>query len=282
MDTNKYFLTYDFKIIFCQDFTFKQNCKELNSNLEFIDYNGNVDILENYMEITPQDVSFLVNNIMNNKIGTELHEEDMLWIKSFEKIMNEEDLLNCDKLMYNYLILKLQLVGFSEKLACNYVENYYTNKTVLSKEIGVKDFLDNINEKINNKKFWIGNKISEYEDNEIDFIINILKNKNKLKYKFDFLNYRQAYINVIKNSFLDYIVKFNKTKSYLIKEILPSKEFEKYMFYSYQMILNILFENIIFNNFEFKNEPSINSKKFIDKTINDMLETLKSYYSTLN
>lgn len=215
---NKYFLTQDLEILYCPSLKLTKTCRVLNvETFEFVEFRGEFT-LEKYYRLNDDDISYIVNNILNSKIGHELNEKELDWILSFEKYKKENKNIS-KRLLFNYLILKLKLIGFSDNLSKDVALKFLNMDG-----FNAANFLKAINLIISKKEIWI--PISSDSKKYLDerFLIKVFTQKEELSYEFNFDVFKDEYFNLLSNSFLSEIVKFNKKKSYLNKKILMIKE----------------------------------------------------------
>lgn len=272
---SKYLLTFDLRILYCPNIRLAISCQELNVEaLEFSHYEKDLNILFSSYEIKAEKINNLVKNILNGKIGNELEEKEMLWVQKFEKELNEnENLLKNEKLIFNYLILKLKLLGFEELEAQNFVKTYFKYKIEGKNIPTIETFITAINKKLNNKVFWVCNNLDEEKEIEIKFIHKILNYKNKLMHNFDFNLFKDEYLNICEKSFINKIYKFNNEYSYLVTNPLFISDQKTYLTYIYKVHIYKIFEYLLER--EFKNLS--NDKMFINALISDMSSVLNLF-----
>ena len=279
MNSYKYFLTYDFKVLYCPNIKLKLSTNELNpEKLTFEKYEGNLDIIEYMYEIKADLVGKLTQTIFNGEIGFELEKEQMDWIIKFENLLKEdESILNDKKLTFNYLVLKLILLGFSEKIAINFIKTYYINSEIINEFPTPKEITIKINKLLKIKKFWIPNDINRYKDIEAKFIRTLFNYKKKLQYTFNFSSLKDEYYKVVEKSFIKHLYEYNKKTSYLINNPLSITEQEVYLKESYNRIICGIFEYLINNEFiEFTKE-----ERFINNSLKEMLNIVDIYIKIL-
>ena len=275
MIESKYLLTFDLRILYCPSINLALSCKELNvETLEFSHYEGDLSVMQSCYELEAEKVELIVKNVLNGEIGNELEEKDMLWIKTFDYQLNQnKNLLKNDKLVFNYLILKLRLLGFEEEDSINIVQHYFQYKLQGIKIPTVEDFIKAINQKMKNKRFWVCNDLYEEKEFELKFIRTVLMYKNKLNYKFDFKMFKEEYLKVCEKSFINKIYNFNKTPSYLVKRPLSISDQKHYLIYTYKSHIAGILQYLLERDFA----NLAHDEMFINVLIDDMASVLKLY-----
>jgi len=278
MNESKYFLTFDFKILYCPNINLILSCKELNLNtLEFENYDGDLRALEASYEIKAETLSVIVKEILNGTMGLELEEKEMNWLKTFDtQLSRDNSILNNERLVYNYLILKLQLIGFSAIDSKSIVTKYFELKRDGKPVIEVDKLIQSVNRQIYKKIFWVCNGIESEKKIEYKFIESVLTYKRSLKYKFDFQMFKESYLNVCKHSFVGKIYDYNNTSSYLIKRPLSLQEQMDCLIYSHQSILRGILENLIEEKFFEFSDDELFKKQLIDEMSDILTIHLKS------
>lgn len=275
MIESKYLLTFDLRILYCPNIKLALSCKELNvETLEFSHYEGDLSIIQSCHELEAEKVELIVKNILNGEIGNELEEKDMLWLKTFDyQLTQNKNLFKNDKLVFNYLILKLRLLGFEEEDAKNIVQSYFQYKLLGANIPKVEDFIGAINKKMKNKRFWVCNDLYEEKEFELKFIRTVLMYKNKLNYKFDFKMFKDEYLKVCEKSFINKIYNFNKTPSYLVKRPLSISDQKHYLIYTYKSHIAGILQYLLERDFA----NLAHDEMFINILIDDMASVLKLY-----
>lgn len=279
MNESKYFLTYDFKILYCPNTKLKLSCKELDINkLIFNKYNGDFNLIDYYFEIDSNTVDSLSKSVFNGKIGIELIDEDMEWIKKFERLAKTNiHLYENRNLLFNYIIMKLKLAGFQEPLALEFAKSYFLN---LDKGLKIPDeseFLKTIEYLINKKTYWIGNNIDKASQLENKFIKTLLAYKRKLQFKFDFSMLKDDYLKIVEKSIVNYLYSFNSTESYCVTKTLTLEEQEPYLIQCYNIVLKNLFKEII----ETEYKDFINEDRFINMITKEMINVVRLHLAIL-
>lgn len=275
MIESKYLLTFDLKILYSPNVKLALTCKELDlETLEFSHFDGDLDILYSCYELEADKVDLIVKNILNGEIGTELNSKDMYWLQTFENQLSQDrQLLKNNKLVFNYLILKLRLLGFKEMDAKNIVISYFQYKKDGLKIPKVEKFIDAINKKLRKKRFWICDDLYEEKELELKFIRTVLMYKTKLNHKFDFRMFKDEYLKVCEKSFINKIYNFNTTPSYLVKRPLDISDQKQYLFYTYKSHIAEILQYLVEKDF-----PNLaNDEMFINVLIDDMSTVLKLY-----
>ena len=275
MIESKYLLTFDLRILYCPSINLALSCKELNvETLEFSHYEGDLSVMQSCYELEAEKVELIVKNVLNGEIGNELEEKDMLWLKTFDYQLNQnKNLLKNDKLVFNYLILKLRLLGFEEEDSINIIQHYFQYKLQGIKIPTVEDFIKAINQKMKNKRFWVCNDLYEEKEFELKFIRTVLMYKNKLNYKFDFKMFKEEYLKVCEKSFINKIYNFNKTPSYLVKRPLSISDQKHYLIYTYKSHIAGILQYLLERDFA----NLAHDEMFINVLIDDMASVLKLY-----
>ncbi|CCL32385.1 TPA: hypothetical protein UL242_002418 [Clostridioides difficile] len=280
MYESEYFLTFDLDILYCPNKELKLSCKKLNlQNLVFENYSGNIDNIDSNYKIKAKDVNAIVNKVFKNEIGTELAHEDMSWIKEFETtfVINNKLTSSEEKIIFNYFILKLMLLGFSQDMAKDIVVSY---KLSIEKNCTSIDFLSFINAldmKLKNKKFWVNFNMSYEKDLECEFINMMFTYKEKLENRFDFTVFKDNYLNVCKKSIVKKMYDFNSKSSYLVKNPLSIEKQEKYLLYEYKSTIAGVIKYLVTNEYP---KLAVESR-FLDYIIEEMVSVVKLYLKIL-
>lgn len=275
MIESKYLLTYDLKILYSPNVQLALTCKELDlETLEFSHFDGDLDILYSCYELEPDKVDLIVKNILNGDIGNELDNNEMSWIQAFEHQLNQDkQILENTKLVFNYLILKLKLLGFKEEESKNIVISYFRYKKEGLKVPKVEKFIESINRKLRKKRFWICEDLYDEKDFELKFVRTILMYKTKLQSKFDFKMFKDEYLKVCEKSFINKIYNFNATPSYLVKRPLDISDQKQYLLYTYKSHIAGIIQYLVGKEFQ----HLAHDEMFLNVLIDDMSSVLKLY-----
>lgn len=277
MIENKYLLTFDFRILYCPNTKLALSCKELNlDTLEFTFYEGDLNILKYCYELKAENLERIVKKILNGEIGYELESKEMKWLETFELMLNENtEILTKDALVFNYLTLKLMLVGFSPEDSKNIVKTYfmYRNK---SKDIPqIEIFIKNINKKIKHKKFWVCNDLYDEKELELKFIKTVCMYRKEMKLNFNFKMFKNDYLKICEKSIIPKMSKFNKIPSYLVKRPSTLIDQKSYLIEVYKSTIAGIIVYLLNNEMKhFQNEEI-----FINALIDEMVEVAKLYIS---
>lgn len=278
MNPSKYLLTYDLRILYCPNMKLALSCKELNlDTLEFTYYEGDLNVLNACYVLEADDVESIVKNIINGEVGNELDIDEMNWLKAFDYQYNKDaNLVRNDELTFNYLILKLKLLGFSEEESKNIVKAYFVYKKNNVKGLpDVEDFISALNRKIRNKRFWICKNLYDETDLEYEFIKTVLSYKNKLQYKFDFRAFKDEYLKVCEKSIVPKLYNYNKTPSYLVRKPLDISDQRPYLLYTYKTHIASLINYLIERYFQ----NLASDERFINILIDELSAVVKLYLS---
>lgn len=272
----KYFLTFDFRILYSPNINLGLLCKELDVNsLEFVRFDGDINELKYYYEIQPEKIDVLVKNILTGEIGTELNSKEMYWLELFEdELTNNKDLISDNKLTFNYLILKLKLLGFDDREAEEIITNYYKHLLSGIDILTVEELVSIINRKMKKKKFWVCNDLSDEKEIELEFIKKVLNKKIELSHNFDFDVFRNEYLEICKKSFINKIYKFNSNYSYLISNPLSLVEQKQYLISIHKSHIAGILQYLI-QEYKYLSNDTI----FFNMLIEEMSNVLKLYLS---
>ena len=224
---SKYVLTYDLKILYCPNMQIKNVCKELNLlTYEFSQYEGKESAIDNGYEIAANMVKGIADKIIMGKVGNELPEKEMKWIQDFERLLRDDiSLITNRELTFNYLILKLALAGFSLDVAKNIVVAYYSNIINKNEVPHPQVFLNEINNVLKNKTFWVKFDLQKEEITEYLFIKKVLKARDRIGYTFSFDElFRNEYLNLAGDGVATALIKYNQQPSYLVTHKLSLNE----------------------------------------------------------
>lgn len=274
MNDSGFFLTYDLKILYCPNLQLANNCKELNIETRtFSQFDGNMSILANSYTLQKDEVEDIIQNVLMGEIGDELPKENMNWIIDFENLLKEDPSLITNRdLAFNYFILKLILMGFSQDKAKDIIINYYEH---IIREENVPHpqlLLNEINKYLEYKKFWVKFDIKAEKLKEFKMMKKIIKTKKELGYQFKFEPlFKQEYLDLISSSFVPKLIKFNQEKSYLVKKKVDLNALVPYVTQVYQEILL----GIIYRICENDNFPY--DETFFNNLLKEMTSVLKLY-----
>ena len=273
--TVKYVLTFDFRIIYCKNINLRVGLKELNfDNLSFVPYNEDSSVIDYGYEVATNDVQYIINTVFNSKIGYELQNKEMLWLEAFEKKLKiNPNILNNEKLTFNYLILKLLLIGFSEEMAIDIIKKYY--ESIRSNIIvpNINNMIDKINEFIAKKEYWVSNNIYENQSAEINFLTRILNAKRASKFNFDFTDYKDEYFTLCYNSLIMDNYKYNSEYSYLVNKPKKLNAQKEYLLQIYSSTIGVLLNHLIQTEFmDFYSED-----RFINMLVDEMIKVVNTF-----
>lgn len=273
---NRYALTYDLKILYCPDIDLNLACKELDlTSLQFHLYDEDREYLNTGFELNPNDVNIIASEILIGKTGYLLSEQKMKWLEKFERLLKENiSLILNKKVAYTYFILKLQLLGFSEGISQDIVNNYYDNLEMNKKVAHQQIFLKNLNQLIKNKSFWVPSNLEKEMNRESHFLEQVIMSKQATMYKFSFDQlYLDKYMQLCKNGIVNTLLEFNQHPSFLVRKKHSIADLIPYVFAEYKKIIYQLMSDIYKKNY-----LSINIG-FIDDTIKHMESALRVYIS---
>lgn len=276
---SKYILTFDFRIIYCKNTKLKIGLKEFDFNsLKFIDLYEDSSIIDNSYEISEIDMEFIVNNIFNSKFGYQLDDNSMIWLEKFENVLkSDSSILNKKELAFNYLVLKLLLIGFPQYMALEIIQKYYKLKEYNIRTPDIEIIINRINEFIKKKEYWISNEIYNDENKEIDFLAKVFNEKRKYKYNFSFNNLRDEYFKLCFNSLIMNNYKYNSKPSFLIKNP-KNLNFQKELLLEFyiskiKFLINYLLEN------DFKGLSF--DYRFTKSLIDEMIRVINTFFDVV-
>ena len=272
MDDCKFFLTFDLKLIFCSDRKYGLRTSQFNidtKNFEPIDLNLNE--LNFVCPVENAESEQLIKEVYLSKMSYLLTTKDMNWIKQFESLFNKDSaIIEKDNLVFNLLILKLKLIGFSENLALKFTKYYF--KFRKDNEVyPVKNLLLVLDNFIANKQFWITSDIQDHYKIETDFIKKILKDKAKNAYMFDFKKYKTEYFELCRNSYTRANYLLNTNPEFIFYKKLPTKDLNNYLIKSYKWILLSILTNLMNTKYEIV----LKDDYFFNQLVSDMVDVLK-------
>lgn len=271
----KYLLSYNLDIFYKPDPLLIGASKKLNLETFTFEqyYEKNKNIIEYSYPINSDELNNIVKNILHGQISYVINDNDLNWLQEFDQIsLKNTEILNNEKYTFNYIILKLMLIGFTKNKALDIAKSYFSylkeNKEVLSLE----QFIKSINNKIKYKEYWITNKVSDYHYKEKKYLDKLLKYKLNNWFEFEYSYFEREYINICNNSFSKENYILNSTKSYLINKPKKLEEQKKYLFQAYETIIIDIINELIDEKYpRFASEP-----KFLTSLIDDMKSTLVS------
>lgn len=275
---SKYVLTYEMKILYCQDMNLNLTCKELNlETLQFRLYDGDREDLETGFELNPNDVNLIASEILMGKVGYSLSDDKMKWLEKFETLLKlDMKLLLNKKVAYSYFVLKLQLLGFSENISKDIMYQYYENLLNKKKVAHPQVLLKNINHLIKCKIFWVPMNLDKEEEKEYQFLEKVIQSKLDMMYKFSFDQiYSDQYLFLCKHGLVNKLLEFNTHPSYLVRRKQPITNLVPYILDEYGKIIHRLMIDIYTKRFLNTNEG------FIQDTIKHMETYIRQYISVI-
>jgi len=275
---SKYVLTYEMKILYCQDMNLNLTCKELNlETLQFRLYDGDREDLETGFELNPNDVNLIASEILMGKVGYSLSDDKMKWLEKFETLLKlDMKLLLNKKVAYSYFVLKLQLLGFSENISKDIMYQYYENLLNKKKVAHPQVLLKNINHLIKCKIFWVPMNLDKEEEKEYQFLEKVIQSKLDMMYKFSFDQiYSDQYLFLCKHGLVNKLLEFNTHPSYLVRRKQPITNLVPYILDEYSKIIHRLMIDIYTKRFLNTNEG------FIQDTIKHMETYIRQYISVI-
>lgn len=275
---SKYVLTYEMKILYCQDMNLNLTCKELNlETLQFRLYDGDREDLETGFELNPNDVNLIASEILMGKVGYSLSDDKMKWLEKFETLLKlDMKLLLNKKVAYSYFVLKLQLLGFSENISKDIMYQYYENLLNKKKVAHPQVLLKNINHLIKCKIFWVPMNLDKEEEKEYQFLEKVIQSKLDMMYKFSFDQiYSDQYLFLCKHGLVNKLLDFNTHPSYLVRRKQPITNLVPYILDEYSKIIHRLMMDIYTKRFLNTNEG------FIQDTIKHMETYIRQYISVI-
>lgn len=275
---SKYVLTYEMKILYCQDMNLNLTCKELNlETLQFRLYDGDREDLETGFELNPNDVNLIASEILMGKVGYSLSDDKMKWLEKFETLLKlDMKLLLNKKVAYSYFVLKLQLLGFSENISKDIMYQYYENLLNKKKVAHPQVLLKNINHLIKCKIFWVPMNLDKEEEKEYQFLEKVIQSKLDMMYKFSFDQiYSDQYLFLCKHGLVNKLLDFNTHPSYLVRRKQPITNLVPYILDEYSKIIHRLMIDIYTKRFLNTNEG------FIQDTIKHMETYIRQYISVI-
>jgi hypothetical protein len=271
---SKYLLSYDFRIFYCPETFFIGAYKELNQEtLKFELYTDNRDLVEYAYPIDVSEIDPIVKTILMGSISYLLSEQNLAWIKEFEATTSKNpDIWEDEKYVFNYLTLKIMLMGFSESKALDIAKSYFKYKREGHPVLNIKSMVKAINKNIDSKEFWITNKMIEFDPVETSFLKKVLTNKISSGFAFDYKYFEREYMSICNSSFSKENFSINSVKSYPIKKTKNLQDQTPYIFQAYESIMTTIVNNLVLNKFpQLQHEP-----KFLINLLAEMKNTLSN------
>lgn len=272
VSSSKYLLSYDFRIFYCPETFFVGAYKELNQEtLKFELYTDNRDLVEYAYPIDVSEINSIVKSILMGKISYLLSDQNLVWIKEFEATASKNpELWEDEKYVFNYLTLKIMLMGFSQSKALDIAKSYFKHKREGHPVLNIKSVVKAINKNIDGKEFWITNKMNEFDPIERSFLKKILTNKISSGFAFDYKYFEREYASICDSSFSKENYLINSTKVYPIKKAKSLQDQTPYIFQAYESIMVTIVNNLVINTFpQLQHEP-----KFLTNLLAEMKNTL--------
>lgn len=272
VSNSKYLLSYDFRIFYCPETFFIGACKELNQEtLKFELYTDNRELVEYAYPIDVSETNSIVKSILMGKISYLLSDQNLAWIKEFEvNASKKHELWENEKYVFNYLVLKIMLMGFSQDKALDITKSYFKHKREGHPVLNIKSMVKAINKNIDNKEFWITNKMAEFDPIETSFLKKVLTNKLSSGFAFDYKYFEREYISICNSSFSKENFLINSTKVYPIKKAKNLQDQTAYIFQAYESIMITIVNNLVLSKF-----PQLqNEQKFLTNLLAEMKNTL--------
>ena len=272
----KYVLTYDLKILYCQDIDLNFVCKELNlKTLQFTLYSGDREYFQSGYELNPNEVNVIASDILTGKTGYALSNDKMKWLEKFENILKKDmSVLLNKKVAFTYFILKLQLLGFAESYSKDIMIKYYSSLEYKQKIAHPQVLLKNINRLIKEKIFWVPVNIENEENLEYDFLTSVIDAKQEMMYKFSFDQmFGDKYMKLCKDGIVRKLLTYNLSPSYLVRKKQTVSNLVPFILKEYKTIVTRLMKNIYYSK-----QMNVNTG-FIEDTIKHMETTIRLYIS---
>ena len=275
MNDNKYFLSFNFEIFYYPNINFKFSLKKFDfEDNTFKNYNEDINIDKETYSLSNDELNFIMKEVLRNDIGHELMPKHMAWLKKFEEqYKRNNSIIKNNNLLFNYLVLKLLIIGFSEDIAKKFSTKYIYELNNYNKTISPLDFIRNINILISRKKFWIPFNIEDAVEKELNFIQEIISLKNEHSTHFNFKLFDDNYLLLCKDALVQSLIDFNSTKSYLVKDVLPVEEQLDYIILVYNKIIGDCLNNYKFYDIGDKNIFD----KFKSQLLHNISELIKIY-----
>lgn len=265
---SKYGLNCYLDIIYCKD-DFLEIFKILDLNsLKFIDFNNKNKETKYLHEVNAEDLEYIVNNIYNGKMVQNLSSKNSLWLKTFEvKLLKNISILNNSKLLFNYLILKLNSIGFDEEFSINYskyIISLLTNNYISTQDLlQLKDKIDNI---YKSKEYFIINNIGDFKKLEINLLESILTSKKMDNFNFDFRNFEKNIILQDQQSFSKHCFNQNKHLDFKLNKIYTLGLYK-------HLITNYLNEVLTLKDLQFDHVFLNKLTRFLYSVLNKVIDT---------
>lgn len=267
----KYYLTYDFRLIY--------NATAILKEFDSVSYNFKtldvyIDLNNKAYKIPEEYVGDIIQVLYREPLGYELSDDKMQWIMKFEdKLQENTNILRNRSLVFNYLILKLLLCGFPERIAKEFIISYYTCTEI---EVQPLEIIQKINYFISKKKYWIFHNTKRDRTILQNFLTNVLKTKIKNSSTFNFEYFREEDKELCTTLIIPKLIQYNSTESYLVRNPISLTEQKPYLMKVYELFVRDIIDSIIYGNLRYPFESF-----FIDNIISEMLSDANNYLNIL-
>lgn len=239
-------------------------------SLKFVDFNDNTEKETKYLyEVNAHKLEYIVNNILKSKVVQDLSRKNIRWLNVFEeKLSKESTVLNNKKLLFNYLILKLQTVGFDEQFSLDYAK--YIIALLNNNYIDIYDLLklkENVDLIYKSKEYFIIYNLGDFKKSEINLLKLFLITENSNSQSLDFRNFKKTLIIQDQQSFAKYCFDNNKKN-------LDFQSNKKYTLTIYKhLITEYLNEILSLSNLKFDYIFFEKLIRFLCSTLNKVIDT---------
>lgn len=221
-----FFLTYDLKLGFYKKLQIINTTKIYDyENKNFYDYDKSDNPFQTSYHPAQEDVQNILNVITNREYSIVLNDKDMNWYQEVSKLYKEDSdlILEHKELLYNFLILKCRLCGFSEEFSINFIRHLF--KLHKSENIDLKITVEKFDEIIDSKILWIPHVAFEDFAKEKELLARIVKVKQAEGFNFNLnASFGRECIEMCENSFIMHTYLYNKEVNFFNNEALPLKE----------------------------------------------------------
>lgn len=270
-----FFFTYDLQIGFYKKLQVINTTKIYDfEKKKFYDYGKSDNPFQTSFHPRQEQVQNILNVLTNKDYAIILKDNDMIWYKQVVDLYTKDsDLIISQKeILYNFLILKCKLCGFSEEFSISFIRHLFYLKK--SENIDLKITINRLDNIINIKKIWVPYIIHNDCQKEREFLTKVVEKKQKEGFNFNFTaSFGKEYLGICNNSFIMHTYLYNKQSNFFNKEGLSLEN---------QMnILLKIYENYTENNllvifdYEPKWQRLKNDKNYQNRLISVLKDTLK-------
>lgn len=224
----------------------------------------------NAIEIDLDTARKVIKDTIHSNYSYCLEDNDEKWLERYElESKKRPELLNNQKLMFNYLILKAKKAGLDENIACQLYGYYFKSKNETNIKLQtIPEIINYLDSFINKKEYWIPN-IEEELNKEFSIIDDIMV-KRMSTVNFDFSFFESRYLNICNQSYIKKIYLFNSEENNYVKNPKTLEDMKPFLFKFYKKKINE-FMDILTEKYEYF-KSNLASRTMIYKNMEEILQ----------